>query len=248
MATDPLKGSATVTLRLHYLQHVSFEGLGQIRPWAEKVGAAISATRFHEGQPLPGVDSFDVLVIMGGPMSTGDTDRHPWLVREKQFIREAIAAGKAALGICLGAQLIAAALGARVYPNTHREIGWFDIQRSPAGADHAIGSCLPPQLKVFHWHGDTFDLPEGALRIASSTACRNQGFVLGPRVVGLQFHLETTPESLEALIANGGEDLKPGPYVQSPEAMRLEREYYGLNHDVLQAILDRLAGRSTAVA
>ena len=248
MATDHLKGPATVTLRLHYLQHVSFEGLGQIRPWAAKAGAAISVTRFHEGQTLPGVDAFDFLVIMGGPMGTGDTDRYPWLTPEKLFIREAIAAGKAVLGVCLGAQLIAAALGARVYPNTHREIGWFDIQRSPAGADHAIGGCFPPQFKVFHWHGDTFDLPTGALRIASSAACRNQGFVLGQRVAGFQFHPETTPESLQALIANSGDDLKPGPYVQTPEAMRLEKACYGLNHDVLQAILDRLTDRATAVA
>lgn len=237
-----------MTLRLHYLQHVSFEGLGQIRPWAEKAGAAISATRFHEDQPLPGVDAFDFLVIMGGPMGTGDTDRHPWLVREKQFIRKAIATGKAVLGVCLGAQLIAAAMGARVYPNTHREIGWFDIQRTPAGADHAIGGCLPPQLKVFHWHGDTFDLPTGARRIASSAACRNQGFVLGQRVAGLQFHLETTPESLQALIANGGDDLKPGPYVQSLESMGMANECYGPNHDVLKAILDSLARRAITVA
>jgi GMP synthase-like glutamine amidotransferase len=240
-STGLLKGPATVTLRLHYLQHVAFEGLGQIGPWAVKAGAAISATRFFEDQPLPDVGAFDFLVIMGGPMGTGDTDRHPWLVREKLFVREAIAAGKAVLGVCLGAQLIAAAMEARVYPNTHREIGWFDIKRSPSAADHVIGDCFPPQLKVFHWHGDTFDLPAGALRIASSTACRNQGFVLGPRVAGLQFHLETTPQSLQALIANSGDDLWPGPYVQSPRAMRLENECYGSNHNVLEAILDRLA-------
>ena len=237
-----------MTLRLHYLQHVAFEGLEQIRPWAAKAGAAISVTRFHEGQTLPGVDAFDFLVIMGGPMGTGDTDRYPWLTPEKLFIRKAIAAGKAVLGVCLGAQLIAAAMGARVYPNTHREIGWFDIKRSPSAADHAIGGCLPPQFKVFHWHGDTFDLPKGALRIASSAACRNQGFVLGQHVVGLQFHLETTPQNLEALIANGGDDLKPGPHVQSSAAMRRENECYRPNHDVLQAILDRLTGRATAVA
>ncbi len=236
-----------MTLRLHYLQHVPFEGLGQIRPWAETIGAAVTATRFDQDRQLPRMDTFDFLVIMGGPMSTGDTNRYPWLVPEQHFIREAIAVGKAVLGICLGAQLIAAALGSRVYPNAHREIGWFDIRRTPEGAGHAIGSCLPARLKVFHWHGDTFALPAGARRIAASTACRNQGFVLGQNVAGLQFHLETTPQSLEALIANGGADLKPGPYVQSPEAMRLENDCYRPNHDVLQAILDCLANRAAHV-
>ena len=180
-------------------------------------------------------------------MSTGETDRYPWLAPEQHFIRDAIATGKAVLGICLGAQLIAAALGSPVYPNTHREIGWYDIQRTPEGEGHAIGACLPARLKVFHWHGDTFELPAGARRIASSTACRNQGFVLGQRMVGLQFHLETTPQGLEALIENAGDDLKPGPYVQSAAAMRSANDCFRANHVVLQLILDRLANRTVLV-
>ncbi len=235
-----------MALRVHYLQHVPFEGLGRIRPWAETAGAALTATRFHqEDQPLPEMKAFDLLVIMGGPMSTHETDRYPWLVREKQFIRKAVAAGKSILGICLGAQLIAAALGARVYANDYREIGWYDIERTQAAAGHAIGDCLPARIKVFHWHGDTFDPPAGALPLASSAACRNQGFAVGDRVVGLQFHLETTPESLQALIENGRGDLKPGPYVQSPDAMRAANEWYAPNHDVLEAILNRLSAPSS---
>ncbi len=231
-----------MALRLHYLQHVPFEGLGGIRPWAESRGAALTITRFHhDHQPLPALEAFDLLVIMGGPMRTHETDRYPWLAREKTFIRESIAAGKSILGICLGAQLIADALGARVYANDDREIGWYDIERHAAAAGHPIGDCLPPRIKVFHWHGDTFDLPAGALPLARSTACRNQGFTVGDQVVGLQFHLETTPESLQALIEHAGGDLKPGPYVQSPEAMRATNEWYGPNHDVLAAILNRLS-------
>ena len=234
-----------MTLRLHYLQHVPFEGLGRIRPWAQATGAAITATRFYQGHSLPALDAFDLLVIMGGPMSIDDTDQYPWLVSEKRFIREAVTADKAILGICLGAQLVADALGAPVYPNDHREIGWFDIERTQSAAGHAIGDCLPPRIKVFHWHGDTFDLPAGALPLARSAACRNQGFAVGDRVVGLQFHLETTPESLQALIANGRDDLKPGPYVQSPDAMRAANEWYAPNHDVLEAILNRLSAPSS---
>jgi GMP synthase-like glutamine amidotransferase len=230
-----------MTLRLHYLQHVPFEGLGSILPWAEVNGSTITATRFYQNPSLPGLAAFDFLVIMGGPMGVHDVRQHPWLTHEKQFIREAVAAGKAVLGICLGAQLIADALGARVYPNDQREIGWFDIHRTPASADHAIGAGLPSRIKVFHWHGDTFDLPPGALALARSAACRNQGFVLGDRVVGLQFHLETTPESLQALIENSRDDPRPGPFVQSPEAMRRENDCYGPNQELLQAILERLA-------
>jgi GMP synthase-like glutamine amidotransferase len=228
-------------LRLHCLQHVPFEGLGAIRPWAEARGSRITATRFFEDPSLPEPAAFDFLVIMGGPMGVHDVPQYPWLAHEKQFIRAAVAAGKAVLGICLGAQLIADASGARVYPNDQREIGWFDIHRTPAGAGHAIGAGLPSRIKVFHWHGDTFDLPPGALALARSAACRNQGFVLGDRVVGLQFHLETTPESLQALIENSRDDLQPGPYVQSPEAMRRESDCYGPNREVLRAILDHLA-------
>ena len=227
-------------LRVHYLQHVAFEGLGRIGSWAEAAGATVTATRFYANQPLPALDAFDVLVIMGGPMRTHETERHPWLAREKRFIREAIAAEKAILGICLGAQLIADVLGARVYPNDQREIGWFDIQRTRVAADHAIGRCLPPRIKVFHWHRDTFDLPDGAHPLARSAACRHQAYAVGERVVGLQFHLETTPESLQALIENCSDDLSPGPYVQTPHAMQSTDKWYGPNYDVLDTILIRL--------
>lgn len=233
-----------MTLRLHYLQHVPFEGLGAIRHWASTAGAAVTSTRFFAEEPLPKTADFDLLVIMGGPMGVHDGRSHPWLSHEKPFIRDAIEDGKAVLGICLGAQLVADALGARVYANGQREIGWFAIERTTVAADHAIGACLPPRLKVFHWHGDTFDLPANALPLARSAACRNQGFVLGDRVAGVQFHLETTPAGLEALIANGREDLLPGPFVQTAEAMRREKTCYGPNQTVLDAILTRLAARA----
>ncbi len=233
-----------MALRLHYLQHVPFEGLGHIRPWAEGAGAAVTATRFHRDEAFPELEAFDLLVVMGGPMSTYETGIYPWLTRERQFIQDAIDDGKAVLGICLGAQLIADALGADVYPNEHREIGWFDIERTKAADGHGIASCLPPRMKVFHWHGDTFDLPPGALRIARSAGCLNQGFVFGDRVAGLQFHLETTPDSLEALIANGGHELRPGPFVQSAGDMRTAAEAYTANQAVLEIILERLASEA----
>jgi len=189
-------------MKLHWLQHVPFEGLGIIEKWAEANGFEITCTRLHAGEQLPEIETFDWLVVMGGPMGIYDHDEHPWLVAEKQFIKAAIDADKTVLGICLGAQLMADVLGAKVYPGPQKEIGWFPIRRSDGAPQ-----LLPENLTVFHWHGDTFEIPEGAIRLASSTACHNQGFIFNNRAIALQFHMETTPESMEALIENCGEEL-----------------------------------------
>jgi GMP synthase-like glutamine amidotransferase len=143
------------------------------------------------------------------------------------------------LGICLGAQLIASCLGARVYPNARKEIGWFPVEAVPAPAE-----CfrLPAVSTVFHWHGETFDLPAGAHRIARSAACENQGFQLGARVIGLQFHLETTPASAAELIAHGREELVTAPYVQTePEIVGAPPAAYAAINGMMHALLDYLA-------
>ena len=114
-------------MRAHYLQHVEFEGLGSIEPWLKAAGYEITNTRLFESAKLPDLKKIDLLIVMGGPMSVNDEDDFPWLVSEKKFIREAINSGKPVLGICLGAQLIASATGARVYRNPIKEIGWFPI-------------------------------------------------------------------------------------------------------------------------
>jgi len=202
-------------MRLHWLQHVPFEGLGTIEQWAETKGFGISCTRLFADEQLPGIESFDGLVVMGGPMGVYDHEEHPWLVAEKEFIKAAIDAGKSVLGICLGAQLIADVLGARVYPGPHKEIGWFPIRRAEGAPE-----IIPEKLTAFHWHGDTFEIPAGATRIASSAACMNQGFAYNNRVVALQFHLETTPESMEALIDHCACELTDAPFIQTTEQMR----------------------------
>ncbi len=186
-------------MKLHYLQHVPFEGLGIIENWAVSNGFEISCTRLFADEKLPDIGSFDWLVVMGGPMGIYDHEAHPWLMAEKQLIKNTIDAGKTVLGICLGAQLIADVLGAKVYPGPQKEIGWFPLQGS--------NPLLPETLTAFHWHGDTFEIPKGATHLASSAACKNQGFIYNGRVVGLQFHLETTPQSMEALIENCGDEL-----------------------------------------
>jgi GMP synthase-like glutamine amidotransferase len=200
-------------MRAHYFQHVPFEGLGSIEPWLVSNGYKLTNTRFFESADLPDPKAIDMLVVMGGPMSVNQEDKFPWLALEKQFVREIIRSGKAVLGICLGAQIIANALGAEVFPNPVKEIGWFPIYAVDSIDGSAFG--FPPSETVFHWHGETFDLPPGAIRLAKSEGCENQAFQLGKRVVGLQFHLETTPESARDIVSHCRDELVPSRFVQT---------------------------------
>ncbi|GIW56690.1 MAG: amidotransferase [Nitrospiraceae bacterium] len=199
-------------MRAHYFQHVAFEGLGSIETWLRAAGCEITGTRFFESADLPALDEVEFLIVMGGPMSVHDDAEYPWLVQEKQFIRSCILAGKPVLGVCLGAQLIAHALGAKVYRHHTKEIGWFPVQAVPTSGEVFR---FPPSVEVFHWHGETFDLPPGAMLLARSEACAHQAFQIGRSVIGLQFHLETTPELARQMIAHCRAELVPSRYVQS---------------------------------
>jgi GMP synthase-like glutamine amidotransferase len=200
-------------MRAHYLQHVPFEELGSIEDWLRQAGYEITATRLYQSEKLPDIADLDFLVVMGGPMSVNDVDEYPWLDVEKKFIKKAIAAGVPTLGVCLGAQLIANSLGGEVYPNPVKEIGWFPIQAVKPEGDTVFS--FPEESEVFHWHGETFDLPPGAVRLAESRGCGNQAFQLGSSVIGLQFHLETTPDSAVAIVENCRDELVAGEYIQT---------------------------------
>jgi GMP synthase-like glutamine amidotransferase len=204
-------------MNIRVLQHVAFEGLGSIAAWIEARQAIAGFTRFFEAPDLPALDSIDMLIILGGPMSANDEDALPWLAREKQFIRDAVAREIPILGICLGAQLIAGAMGARVYPNPIKEIGWFPVRAVPVPAGNFR---FPQECIAFHWHGETFDLPEGAVHLAKSECCENQAFQLGRNVIGLQFHLETTLHSASALMENCRDEIVAGPCIQSEKELR----------------------------
>jgi GMP synthase-like glutamine amidotransferase len=176
-------------------------------------------------------------------MSVNDEADLPWLVQEKRFIRQAIEADKAVLGVCLGAQLIAGAMGARVYPNREKEIGWFPVTSVQAGAARSV-FAFPPEAPAFHWHGETFDLPAGAVHLARSAACENQAFQIGRRVIGLQFHLETTPESARDLAANCGSELVPSRYVQSEEEiLAAPASTYVAIHELMGRVLSFITRR-----
>ena len=232
-------------MNIHYIQHVAFEGLGAMQPYLLDKGHVLSATHLYAGESLPDVDSLDWLIVMGGPMGIYDYDDYAWLKPEKAFIKQAMDAGKNVLGICLGAQLIADVLGSTadkraVYAGKHKEIGWFDIQKSLELDDTVLGDVFPQSLEVFHWHGDMFDVPEGAQALGRSAACPNQGFVFENRVVGFQFHLETTLESATALIKNCGDELDGSTYVQDAETMLADKQRFQTLNQTMYAVLDKL--------
>lgn len=231
-------------MHAHYLQHVPFEGLGTIEAWLLGNNFEITGTRFFESPNLPDPKAIDLLIIMGGPMSVNDEEKYPWLIAEKKFIREVIEAGTPVLGICLGAQLIASAMGSKVYPNLEKEIGWFPITRVLPSVSSLF--TFPSTLHVFHWHGETFDLPTGATLMAGSTACKNQAFQIGSSVIGLQFHLEMTPYSVQALVSHCREELIPSTFVQSEQdILSADPEYYQITHEVMNNVLSYLLNKKS---
>lgn len=201
------------TMRAHYLQHVPFEGLGSIETWLQDAGYQITCSQLYDSENFPRVEDIDLLVVMGGPMSVNDEDVYPWLLEEKKFIKNIIEAGKPTLGICLGAQLIANSMGSKVFPSSVKEIGWFPIHASKSVGDGIFQ--FPEEIEVFHWHGETFNLPKVAVQIAESKGCKNQAFQIGDNVIGLQFHLETTSDSAQAIVDHCRNELVEGKYIQT---------------------------------
>ena len=228
-------------MRLHVLQHVPFEGLGHIDSWIRRRGHRLTLSRLYEGAKLPDPEAFDRLVILGGPMNIHEEAAYPWLVEEKALIKAALAAGKSAVGICLGAQLLADGLGSRVYAGSHREIGWFPVRLTAAGQRTALTEGLPAVTTVFHWHGETFDLPPGAVHLFESEACANQAFLLDNRILGLQFHLESTPETVQQLLTHCRDELIPGPFIQGvAQIADTVPERFARINNLLETLLDRL--------
>lgn len=227
-------------MRAHYFQHEPFEDLAAMEPWLRKGDFQITCTRLFEDPSFPSVDEIDWLIMMGGTMSVNDEKELPWLVPEKEFVRRAVAAGKVVIGVCLGAQMIASALGAKVYRNREKEIGWYPLKKAP-GITSGPFADFPDHIHVFHWHGETFDLPKGARAIAASEATKNQIFTLGDNVIGFQCHLETTAASLASLSAACAAELIPAAHVQTHEEMKTSAAKFAAPmHDALFRVLEKL--------
>jgi GMP synthase (glutamine-hydrolysing) len=232
----------TAIMRIRVFQHVPFEGPANIGEWALTHGHSLDVTKLYEDAEPPGPDEYDLLVVMGGPMNIYEYDKHPWLGGEKRAIARAVEAGRAVLGVCLGAQLIADVLGGLVTANEHKEIGWFEtgLTREARAAD--VFKHFPDRFMAYHWHGDTFQIPPGAVHAARTGPCANQAFIYGRKIVGLQFHIETSFDSMNALIENCADEIKPAPFVQDAETMqRQAAEHLPGMRPLLDGLLAALA-------
>jgi GMP synthase-like glutamine amidotransferase len=223
-------------MNIHILQHVSFEGPGMIIDWATAREYSFSYTYlFDDNIVYPELVAFDMLIIMGGPMGVYEEGQWPWMKAEKAFIKQAINVDKIVLGICLGSQLLAEALGAKVYPNHINEIGFFPV----AIMDDVLTAHLPKEWMVFHWHGDTFDLPDGAALLASSIACKNQAYHKG-RCVGLQFHPEADAALIAQMVTHEKAELVKDLYVQTEAAIMEQLHIGDANRELLFTLLDNI--------
>lgn len=225
-------------LRLHSLEHEHYEGTANIGRWASANSFLLSRTLLYAGQDLPDIETLDWLVIMGGPMSAYEEDSISWLKKEKQFIKEAIQKGKAVLGVCLGAQLLADVLGAKVYAGpVGQEIGFHQVLLTESGVQSSFFAGFDRNFSPLHWHGDTFSLPQGAKLLAASRAYPHQAFQYGDRVLALQFHLELSIADVADFFTQAGEP-PAAPFVQSSVQILSKPELFAENETLLQRLLD----------
>lgn len=219
-------------MKIDILQHVPFEGPAAIGEWARQNNHELRIHRLDRQEFVPQVNAIRFLILMGGPMSVNDSDQN-WLEEERRLIRQAISLQVPIFGVCLGAQQIAKALGAEV-SRGNKEVGWHPVETASERF-----SFIPERLTAFHWHGEQFDIPAGAERLFSSEACMNQGFVYNGNVIGLQFHLEATSESVRLLCTYDRDYIDASRYVQGAGEM-MEFHIPRENKAVLFHLLDDL--------
>ena len=227
-------------IRIHCFQHVEYEDLGCIKDWCDDQGYPITFTKFYQGDELPKLSDFDWLVIMGGPMGVYDDSKYKWLTAEKKAIKAAIDHNKTVIGICLGSQLIAEVLGSKVYKNPQKEIGWFDVMLTEQGVSSRFANEIKAVTKVFHWHGDTFDLPKDSIRLFYSEACKNQAFLYKANVLGIQFHFEVTRKSIREMVEKGKVELKREKNIQTENEILAFENHIEKNNKMMHQILGKL--------
>jgi GMP synthase-like glutamine amidotransferase len=225
---------------IHIFQHDPSVGAGFITDWIRHWRFGVTCTQFYNNDPLPDVNRFDWLIVLGGNMGVFDYDSFPWLYEEKRCIEAALTRHKKIIGICLGAQIIAEVLGARVYRARFPEIGWFPVEIPKDAMKSPILSQTHRKITGFHWHHDTFDLPDGSIRFGSTKACLNQGFIYEDHVIGIQFHPECRQEEVRMLIEQSRYECIGGMYVQSPDAILATQNHFTSMHAFLNQILDNI--------
>jgi GMP synthase-like glutamine amidotransferase len=233
-------------MRIHCFQHVEFENPGTIADWVEINHHSISYTYFFtKNYSLPLLSDIDALLVMGGNMNADEKEKFPWLTEEKKFIKQAVDAGKKVIGICLGSQLVAAALSKRVYAGAEKEIGFFPVTFTDEALAHPLFNHFDNTYTVFHWHGDTFDLPATAQLIASTTACSHQAFLIGSTVIGLQFHFEMNEKVIADMLLHDGHELEEkGNYILSATKIKEQIHYLIQNRKDMFLLLDKFFASS----
>lgn len=242
-------------LRIQIFHHVAFEGLGSMEPWLKSRGHVLSQVSWYRdgaAQAAASGPEADWIIVMGGPMGVHDDAELVWLREEKRALEAALKRGAAVLGVCLGAQLLAHVLGAEVAPNREKEIGWFPVGLSPEAQGTWLGRVFPPRFTPFHWHGDTFAIPRGAVALGASAGCANQGFLYNENVLGLQFHPEMTPEGLAGLVAHCGGELAVagtdrGRFVQDESGLRAGLSGAEAMNAMMARVCERLENRAACV-
>lgn len=228
-------------MRIQYIQHVKFEGLGTIRKWAEGHQYELICRRPVHGEPLLDPSEYDMLLIMGGPQSVIELDKYPYLIQEIDHIKESIEAEKPVLGVCLGAQLIGQAFGFRGEKSPHKEVGVFDIQLTENGKMDPLFREMPTEFKVMHWHGDMAGIGKDTEILASSQGCPRQIMRYAPKVYGLQCHLEIEHEGMKRLVEHCSEDLLPGLHIHS------EKEIFDHNFEEIHKKMHKILNCFTSL-
>jgi GMP synthase-like glutamine amidotransferase len=233
-------------MRALVLQHIAVEGPGRLGSLLQQQGWELETTALYAGEKLPAApQAYQAIIVMGGPMGVYDEADYPFLCAEQTFLQQALAQNVPLLGICLGSQLLARALGARVYRNPCKEIGWYTVDLTPAGQTDPLFQGVASPVLVFQWHGDAFELPAGAVALASSPQCTHQAFRYGERVYGLLFHLELVPQMIHSWLTTFQEELVGvQEYIDSrriaADIPRHLAQYYDVSTQIFSNLVQRL--------
>jgi GMP synthase-like glutamine amidotransferase len=229
-------------MRIHLIEHDPEDfSRTNISFWAAEKGHPVNQTFVCNNEALPPLDSFDWLMVMGGSQNAWDDQAYSWLAHEKAFVAEALAQDKLYLGICFGAQLLAEALGGKIFPNKHKEIGWHEVSLNRHGRQSFLFEDVPPSFVTFHWHSDHFSLPQNCTRLACSPPTENQAFVCRERpAVGLQFHPEYTRDMIRYYAAEHRQDWLPEKYVHSGHEVLTRTEALPDTYWLMESLLNNM--------
>ncbi len=225
-------------MRIQYLKHHEAFDIGYIAQWAKENNFPLKGCDLSKKELLPSMDEFDMLVVLGGAMGAYEEGRYLWIKQERNFIGEAIKRGKYILAFGLGAQILAQSLRGDIHKNPYREIGFGEVRFNKEGRDFCLLKDIPEKITALHWHKDLFDIPRDGHLLAKSKACKYQAFRFHKRVMGLQFHLETTPETLTTLIKKCRCDIVKGQNVHNPNELEANAKKCKNMHNILARILN----------